>query len=210
MHPCIDPDREATWLAAEEDAEEPEAGRQPPTALIVGTMSHTQAGKGHETLIRAWPDVRKRVPGARLIIAGGGEDRERLESLVGEGEVQGIAFVGKVGEAELWTLYRTADIFVMPSRQDGFGIVYAEALWHGLPCVASNSGGGPAAVQDGQTGLLVDPYNVEAVGDAVARLLEDGDLYATLSESGSRHARSHLTFSRFRRELRDVLSSERI
>lgn len=207
IHPCIEPSRVKLWTSAEEACAED--GDLYPTAIIVGRMPMGQPGKGHEALIRAWPRVRESVSGAGLFVVGEGDDRERLESLAEWMGADGITFLGAIDEAELGIAYRRSHVFVMPSRQDGFGIVYAEAMWHGLPCIASNGGGAGAAIEDGETGILVDPEVEGALADAVVRLFSDSDMYAEMSRSARYRARSYFTLPRFRDDVLRVCCGRR-
>lgn len=199
IHPCVEPTREVGWASA---AECPNVRRaDDPTALIVGRMDSRQPGKGHRALIATWPSVRSRVPGARLLIVGEGDDRPRLEALVKNMRVEGVEFLGYVSDESLTALYARAHIYVMPSLQDGFGIVYAEAMLHGLPCIASSSGGAPTIVAHGETGILVDPHNGQELEEAICSLLSDEALRGRMSDAASKRARRNGGFARFREQI---------
>src|SRR5439155_18622394 len=112
---------------------------------------------------------------------GAGPRREQFERFA---DIYGVDinvhFLGQVTNQERDTWLERAHVFAMPSRVpggglggEGFGIVYMEASWHGLPVVAGNVGGAVDAVVDGETGLLVDANDPVAVSDAVTRLLGD-------------------------------------
>ena len=199
---CIDPERSAGWereLAAHHPPREP-------AALIVGRMWSEERGKGHDALLEAWPSVRSRVPGAELWIVGDGDDRARLETRAREaGVADAVRFLGRVGDRELGALYRRAALPAMPSRQEGFGLVYAEALWHGLPCVGSSADAAGEVIDAGETGLLVPYGDVEAVGQAVASLLADPERRRRMGEAGARRARERFGYARFRDELWSAL-----
>lgn len=124
----------------------------------------------------------------RLVVIGDGEDRARLELLAASKREQ-VTFLGNVADGERDRWYAAADVFAMPVRDDGddvegFGIVFLEAALAGLPVIAGRSGGAPEAVQDGVTGLLVDPHRTEEVSAAIHRLLDDGALRKRLGENG--------------------------
>lgn len=193
---CIDPERVAQWEA------EP-AGDAPRecAALIVGRMLAEERGKGHDTLLEAWPRVRERAPGAELWVVGGGDDVGRLEARARElGLGSAVRFLGRVPDAALAALYRRASVFAMPSRQEGFGLVYAEAMWHGLPCVGSTADAAGHVIQDGRTGLLVSYGDVRAIGEAVGSLLAEPERARSLGEAGRRRARDVFSYPRFRRD----------
>jgi phosphatidylinositol alpha-1,6-mannosyltransferase len=195
---CIDPERVQSWQAAE-TAAPPE---REPAALIVGRMWSEERGKGHDALIDGWPEVLRRVPGAQLWLVGEGDDVDRIRSLARErGVAHAVRFLGRVSDAELGSLYRRASVFAMPSRQEGFGLVYAEAMWHGLACVGSTADAAGQVIADGETGRLVPYGDSAATADAVATLLSAPASARTLGEAGRRRARQCFSYPRFRADL---------
>lgn len=148
---------------------QPAAGsRKNGFALIVGRMCSRERYKGHDTLIDLWPIVRRAVPGARLVIAGDGDDAARLRARAGEG----IEFTGRVDDTQLAALYRDAAFFVMPSTDEGFGLVYLEAMRSSTPCIAAH-GAAEEIITHGRDGLIVDPEDRDALVAAVVRLFVD-------------------------------------
>lgn len=151
-----------------------------PYALVVGRMSADERYKGHDLLIDIWPRVMDLAPDASLVVAGGGDDLDRLrQKASGAGLDDHVHFLGPVTAGELAALYRDAAFFVMPSAGEGFGIVFLEAMRAGKPCVA-----GPGAAQeiitDGRDGVIVDPARRDDVANAVARLFVDAAYRARL------------------------------
>jgi phosphatidylinositol alpha-1,6-mannosyltransferase len=148
---------------------------------VVVCVSRLVQRKGQDVLIKALPQIRRRVPGAALLVVGGGPDRAELQALARSvGVERDVVFTGSVPWQELPAHYDAGDVFAMPCRTrrgglevEGLGIVYLEASATGLPVVAGNSGGSPDAVLEGETGHVVDGSRVEVVADAIARLLED-------------------------------------
>jgi phosphatidylinositol alpha-1,6-mannosyltransferase len=195
---CIDPVRVCAWEAC--TAETPSA--REPAALIVGRMASEERGKGHDELIAAWPEVRRRSPDAELWVVGGGDDVERLRARAREsGAGEAVRFLGRIPDLELSSLYRRASLFVMPSRQEGFGVVYAEAMWHGLPCIGSTADAAGRVIDAGETGLLVPYGDVGAIAETVATLLGDPDRARRMGQAGRRRALRHFTYDRFRSDL---------
>ena len=193
---CLDPDRVANWQEA------PPSGPREPAALIVGRMWSEERGKGHETLIEAWPEVRRRVRDAELWIVGQGDDVPRLKALAKDSGIEGaVRFLGRVSDLELGALYRRASVFAMPSRQEGFGLVYAEAMWHGLPCIGSTRDAAGQVIVHNETGYLVPYGEAGATGEAIASLMLDPERARAMGEAGSRRAREHFGYERFRRDL---------
>ncbi len=186
--------------------------------LIVGRMAATERYKGHDQLLHAMTRVpamldgaRPRLPAAgnvppRLVIAGDGDDRPRLEALAATLGLAGqVLFTGFVSEATLAELYDRAAVFVMPSRGEGFGLVYLEAMRAGRPSVAARAGAAAEIVADGETGLLVDPLDPDAIAGALARLLAAPDLARAMGEAGRRRLEQLFTPRRFRERLWPLL-----
>ena len=191
---CIDPRRIAAWDRAAPAG----APRDRPAAIIVGRMWSAERGKGHDALIEGWAGVRQRVPGAELWIVGSGDDVARLEAKARELAPGAIRFEGQVTDAELGKLYREAALFVMPSRQEGFGLVYAEAMWHGLPCIGSTRDAAGEVIQEGENGVLVPYGDVPAITAAVCDLLSDPERRVRMGESARCRARERFGYRSFR------------
>ena len=159
---------------------------------VVVCVSRLVPRKGQDTLIRALPAIRRRVPGAALLLVSGGPYRADLARLAREtGVANDVILTGAVGWEELPSHYAAGDVFAMPCRTrragldvEGLGIVYLEASATGLPVVAGDSGGAPEAVLDGETGFVVGGRDVDRVADRIAMLLADGALAARMGAAG--------------------------
>jgi len=158
-----------------------------PTLLTVARLN--DAYKGHDVVLDALPAIRDAVPDVLWLIAGTGErlpwlrEQVRLRGLGGHVEILGL-----VDDDTRDRLLATSDVFVLPSRAgadgrtgEGFGIVYAEAAAAGLPIVAGNQGGVVDAVDDGVSGILVDPADAGQVAKAVIGLLLDEERRSRMS-----------------------------
>ena len=173
----------------------------PLDVLIVGRMAAQERYKGHDELIAIWRDVLAAVPHARLVIAGDGDDRARLETLAREqGLGDRVVFTGFISRDALDALYRQAALFAMPSRGEGFGLVYLEAMAHGLACVGSTHDAAGEIVIDGETGVLVgdDPG---ALARAIVDLLRDPETRRRFGAAGRRQVEARFTFDHFRGRL---------
>ncbi|MFB9965365.1 glycosyltransferase family 4 protein [Sinosporangium siamense] len=161
-------------------------------APVVVCVSRLVPRKGQDTLIRAWASVRRAVPGAVLLLVGGGPQQARLRRMVHLRGLGGaVRFTGPVTWSSLPACFDAGDVFAMPCRTrlagidvEGLGIVYLEASATGLPVVAGRSGGAPDAVLDGETGLLVDGTSVAEVAAALTRLLTDPATARRMGERG--------------------------
>jgi phosphatidylinositol alpha-1,6-mannosyltransferase len=146
--------------------------------LLVG-LARLEPRKGFDRVIEALPLVEERHPGVSFLIGGDGSDKARLQDLAQKlGVASRVHFLGRVGEAEKLALLAAGDLFVMPTRRvgssvEGFGIVYAEAAWFGVPAVAGIEGGAGDFVEEGVTGRLVDGHR--PIADTLLDLLADPD-----------------------------------
>jgi phosphatidyl-myo-inositol dimannoside synthase len=161
---------------------------------VVVCVSRLVPRKGQDMLIRALPSIRQRVPGAALVIVGGGPNRSTLHRLAHSfGVAQHVVFTDGVPGDELPAHHAMADVFAMPCRTrgagldvEGLGIVYLEASATGVPVVAGRSGGAPETVRDGETGVVVDGWDVGAIAASVSDLLADPDRAARMGAAGRR------------------------
>ena len=138
----------------------------PPTVLFLGMVTEA---KGAFDLLRAWPAVREKIPGARLVLGGAGE-LERAREMAREHGYP-LETPGWVVGEEKADLIRRAWVLALPSRWEAMPMSVLEAMAAGVPVVASRVGGIPGVVVDGKTGLLVEPRDVNALGEALARIL---------------------------------------
>ncbi len=166
--------------------------------LTVGRMSASERYKGHDELIAAWPRVLERHPGARLVVAGGGDDRPRLEEAArAAGLAEQVLFSGFVSEATLAELYARCASFAMPSRGEGFGLVFLEAMRAAKPCVALAGTAAEEVVEAGRTGLLVAPDDPCGLAAALVSLLADPERARSLGEAGRERWRRRFGYDRF-------------
>lgn len=171
---------------------------------VVLCLSRLVPRKGQDMLIRALPAIRDRVPGAALVIVGNGPYRTALTRLADSfGVADHVVFTGGVPAEELPAHHAMADVFAMPCRTrgagldvEGLGIVYLEASSAGVPVVAGRSGGAPETVVDGETGTVVDGWDLGAIAAAVGDLLADPDRAAAMGAAGRRWAVEHWQWRR--------------
>jgi phosphatidylinositol alpha-1,6-mannosyltransferase len=165
-------------------------------------MAAGEIYKGHDELIDAWPHVLSAIPEAELVVVGDGDDAARLRAKAG----RGITFTGFVHRATLNQLYADAALFAMPSRGEGFGLVYLEAMAHGLPCIGSIHDAAAEVIDHGKTGLLVDLSDREALGRAIVCLLRDPGLRLGMGRAGLERLEQHFTFERFSRNVVSLMN----
>jgi len=165
-----------------------------PDGPLVVSLSRLVPRKGMDVLIDAAARLAARIPDVHVVIAGSGRDRDRLERRVAATGAP-VTFLGRVPDEDVPELYGAADVYAMLCRnrwggleQEGFGIVFLEAAAAGVPQVAGDSGGASEAVLDGETGVVVDPTDVDQVAAALERLLVDGDLRARMGAAARARA----------------------
>ncbi|HEY6422648.1 MAG TPA: glycosyltransferase family 4 protein [Pseudonocardiaceae bacterium] len=161
-------------------------------APVVLCVSRLVARKGQDSLVQALPAIRRRVPGAKLLLVGGGPRRAALYRLAQAGGVaSAVVCTGSVAWSELPAHYAAGDVFAMPCRTrgrgldvEGLGMVFLEAAATGLPVVAGDAGGAPETVRPGDTGDLVNGRDVPAVARAIAALLANPDRAMAMGRRG--------------------------
>lgn len=171
---------------------------------VMLTTARLVVKKNIDGVLRALSRVIMQVPEVFYLIAGDGEERERLEVLCDELALRRyVRFLGNIENRQLPALYCASELFVMPSYEveatgdiETFGISYVEANACGLPVIGGRSGGTADAVIDGETGLLVDPHDVDEIAAAIIRLLTDRELTRRLGENGRQRVEQELTWGR--------------
>jgi phosphatidyl-myo-inositol dimannoside synthase len=177
----------------------------PPSALIVGRMAGDERYKGHDPLLDIWRGVADAVPGATLRIVGDGDDRARLEQKAAAlGLRDQVAFLGPIGEDALQREYAHCTAFVMPSRDEGFGFVFVEAMRAGRACVGSR-GAASELIVDGETGWLVEPGDNAQLLQAVVRVLRDRVAADAMGARGRTRFLQQFTEERFRARFKPLM-----
>jgi phosphatidylinositol alpha-1,6-mannosyltransferase len=170
-------------------------------------MSLAEQYKGHDMVIRAMPELLRRFPDLRYDIVGDGDARPGLQALTQElGVGDAVRFHGIVSEAELRQHYAQASLFIMPSRAEGFGFVFLEAMAHGLPVIGGNVDATPEVVVHGETGLLVNPTSVDDIVEATSRLLREDALRLRMGDAARRVVLARFSYASFQRRLVEELS----
>ena len=180
---------------------------KPPHALIVARMDAQEDYKGHRELITCWPSVCDEVPGATLHIVGNGSARAEYEHLAaGLGLDESIVFHGFVSEEDLARLYRDSSLFAMPSRGEGFGLVYIESMRHGLPVIASRHDAAQEIVLDGKTGYTVDLDRPRELPARLIELLGSPEMANRMGQAGQSRWKDHFTAKAFHTRFAPILN----
>ncbi len=198
MHGCVDPDFKLCNPIGGFD--------RAPTLLTVARMGRGDFDKGHAIVIRALPRVLACFPSLTYHVVGNGDGRRSLQQLANElGVTASVRFHGDTTQADLEQLYAHSTIFVLPSQNEGFGLVFVEAMAHSLPVIGGNLDATPEVVANGETGILVDPRDPEAVSLAILGLLRDRRRASDLGAAGARRAREYFGYERFGNKLWTII-----
>jgi glycosyltransferase involved in cell wall biosynthesis len=158
-----------------------------PAKLTVFSVCRFYPRKRLDVLLRAAARLRPKVPRLEIRIAGRGPEEARLLGLWRSLRLEGtVRWLGDVSQATLAREYQACDLFCLPSVQEGFGIVFLEAMAAAKPIVAVRAASVPEVVSDGVTGLLATPEDDEALANVMVRLLSDPALRRSLGEAGRR------------------------
>jgi phosphatidyl-myo-inositol dimannoside synthase len=164
---------------------------------VLMTLARLDERKGQDRMLQALPAILRELPDTVYVIAGAGDMRERLQRIAAETNVSDhVVFTGRVKDEEVAAHYRLCDVYAMPNRTsesgdtEGFGLVFLEAGASGRPVIGGNAGGVPDAIDDGETGFLVDGNSTDQIARAAVRLLGDPELCRRMGEAGVRRAAS--------------------
>jgi phosphatidylinositol alpha-1,6-mannosyltransferase len=181
----------------------PVSNAEGPRILAVSRLDSGDPYKGIDTVIEAMPLVRLTYPRATLQVVGDGSDRPRLEALVHQLRLAAaVTFHGRISDSQLLEQYEACDLFALPSRKEGFGLVYLEAMSFGKPCLAARAAGAIEVVSD-DVGALVEYGNTDDIALGVSNLVRHPRDPRIIRE----RARS-FSYEGFRMRLANQLASE--
>jgi phosphatidylinositol alpha-1,6-mannosyltransferase len=174
--------------------------------LTVGRWEASEAYKGVDHLIMALPALLKLFPDVHLVAVGEGSDLSRLQSLAREcGVPEHVHFLPFIAHHELPGVYDHCEVFAMPSRGEGFGLVFIEAMARGKPVIGGAHGGTPEIIDDGINGYLVRYGDVAQLADRLQCLLSDASLRQKMGSQAFSKAGRAFTFARLSSELGIIL-----
>ena len=156
-----------------------------PHEPLLGCVGALSPDKGQEWLIRALAELRKKFPSAKLLLAGTGPCRERLQTLAREAGVgDAVIFAGFISDVE--SVYAALDVFLLPSFFEALSNALMSAMAYAIPSIAFDVGGPAEIIEDGKSGLLVEPANTDALCAAIAKILGDTAFAKTIASNGRR------------------------
>jgi len=154
-----------------------------PGSQLVGVVARLEPEKGHPTLLAAWPSVLRRVPTAYLLVIGEGSQCDGLRRQAAALRIaHRVVFTGRRDDIPAVTA--ALDVAVLPSYREAQGLSILEAMALSRPVVASNVGGIPEVIEDGVSGLLVEPHDADGLAQAISRLLLDHQLADMIGRAG--------------------------
>jgi phosphatidylinositol alpha-1,6-mannosyltransferase len=180
---------------------------------IILTVGRLIERKGHDQVLKALPKIVQFFPSVLYCIVGIGPYEAKLRTQVQSLNLENhVRFMGKVSEDDLHLLYNASEVFVMPSREisegghvEGFGIVYLEASACGKPVIGGNSGGVSEAIQDGETGFLVNPSSPDEIAAKVIDLLSHPEKAQRLGRQGLEWVRQDFDWERYSQKAYSLL-----
>jgi glycosyltransferase involved in cell wall biosynthesis len=193
-------------LAIEEGISPPTCSNGDQMMLSVCRLEGSERYKGVDLALRTHALLLKGMPELRYDVVGDGTDLERLRRIAHDlGTEHRVAFLGRVTPTQLAREYANCSVFVLPSRKEGFGIVFLEAMARGKPIVAFRSGGTPEVVEDGETGILVDPEDLLGLYNSLRFLLERSTERNRLGDNGRRRVQNVFSHEAFVNRVNELL-----
>lgn len=178
--------------------------------LTICRLSSTEKYKGYDQILLALKDIIQIIPNLKYFIAGQADEPEqkRILQLIGEYKLQAhVSLTGYVPEAEIRDFYQVASIFAMPSKGEGFGLVFLEAVANGCQVLAGNSDGSRDALLNGELGLLVNPEDHDAVYHGLLQLLEKPVSREVMNERQQK-LKKHFGFERYVEKVEELIFVE--
>lgn len=177
--------------------------------LTVGRWGADERYKGMDTLITALPRLLTRWPEAQVAAVGEGNDRGWLEDLAEKNGVRRhVHFLSGLSYAQIAACYMACEIFALPSRGEGFGLVYLEAMACGKPVIGGAHGGAPEVIVDGVTGYLVPHGDAVQLATSIETLLSYPALAQQMGEKGRKRVEQEFRFSVFAKSLKKILREQ--
>jgi phosphatidyl-myo-inositol dimannoside synthase len=200
---ALDPQFEALVIAKPSLPANFPSGR---VILTVGRWFANERYKGMDTLITALPFLLTEWPDVQLVAVGEGDDQGWLEQLAdGRGVLRHVHFLSGLTYPEIAACYQACEIFALPSRGEGFGLVYLEAMACGKPVIGGAHGGAPEVIDDGKTGYLVQHGDSGQLATSLETLLADPELARAMGARGRARVEQEFRFNVFAKSLKKIL-----
>ena len=177
-----------------------------PVLLTVSRMVDTEQYKGYDRVLEALPALIPVYPNLRYLLVGKYDkvEKQRLDTIIDKlGLHDRVVFTGFVPDAEMALHFNLADLFIMPSEKEGFGIVFIEAMFYGLPVIAGNKDGSVDALCNGELGTIVDPDNLAEISNAIKKILDNPSAY----KPDQQKLKAQFSYEWYKRKLYNCLRS---
>ncbi|WP_274428177.1 glycosyltransferase family 4 protein [Desulfosarcina sp. BuS5] len=180
---------------------------------VMYTVGRLDKRKGHDLVIRAMPEIIKKIPDVIYLIGGTGPYLPQLKSLVEEHHLQDyVKFCGFIADKDICAFHHCGDVFVMPNRilddgdTEGFGIVFLEASASSRPAIGGSAGGAIEAIEDGVTGYNVNPYKTEELVEKIIYLLTNTDKAKAMGKDGKKRVWENFRWNMLAAKLENELT----
>lgn len=172
-------------------------------------LSSKERYKGYDKVLQALVELKKTHHRIRYLLAGSydAEEKRHLDDMINNmGLAEYVRIPGFISDDELVSHFSIADIYVMPSMKEGFGIVFIEAMYYGLPVIAGNKDGSVDALLNGELGILVDPMDPEAIRKAIQAIMEQGDKYLP----DQKKLMDHFSYDQYKNKFENLIGAENL
>ncbi len=208
LNHCIDPLMPLPDSFERDEALSKKYGIRPGTKTLftLSRLSFEEQYKGYDQVIEVLPELKKSFPDIKYLIAGKyhPKEKERIENIIeAKGLKENVYIVGFIQEADLQSYYSLSDIFVMPSKEEGFGLVFIEAMAHGIPVIAGNIDGSADALKQGDLGILVNPEKSDELVQAISSLLKDKQ--ALRGKELQKKTLSYFHYDRYKQNFKSII-----
>lgn len=174
--------------------------------LTLTRLAAREKYKGYELVMQAVHDIKAHYPMIKYLVVGkyDTEEKQRLDELIERLSLQkNIILAGFIPDEELAAHYSLADLYIMPSRKEGFGIVFIEAMFYGKPVIAGNVDGSVDALKNGKFGLLVNPASQQQITDAIIEVLSNKEKFLPAHNE----VMDHFSFTVYKENLKKIVES---
>lgn len=172
--------------------------------MTLTRLSSKEKYKGYDNVLAAMPDLKQQYPGIKYLILGKYDyaERKRLNKIISDLNLDDdVIITGYIPDDEIAAHFETADIYIMPSKKEGFGLVFIEAMYYGKPVVAGNKDGSADALGNGEFGVLVDPDDSEEIKIGIEKILKQFEVYRPSFEN----VLKRFSFENYKKKLQEVL-----
>ncbi len=201
VNPGINPEAFQYDATARQELRRAWGPEKKPVILSAAMFRSDVKTEGLEFLLRACGRLARNGQDFRLVIAGDGNERPRLEKLAQEQVPGQVRFVGKIEREHMGRFYSAGDLFVFPGIRESLGMVYLESQACGLPVVAFDNGGIPEVVTNGETGFLTPLRQADPFDAAIRKLLQNKSLRRSMGQKAAAHVRQHHDLNRNYRKM---------